>query len=152
MKPVLISAAVLLVSTVLANAETFSFAGSGQIANQISVLSSGRLVTTTFTTVGSQVTASGRTSSVSATCISRLAPGGKETSEYGECLWTDGEGSYATSVECTTLDVEKSVSQCSGRLIGASGKYQGKTGAISWQRTLGADRKSDATAGSGRWD
>lgn len=157
MKRVLLFCAAALLADGPASAavEGFTFTGTSQVTAQVAQTSSGRLITTTYTSINREMTsaADGKKSSLVGTCVLRSQRGmGGKIVATGECQLNDGIGTFKTVVSCATMNAEATVSQCSGDLLGSSGKYQGRAGTMTWQSTQSADRRSDSASGSGQWN
>ena len=154
MRLLCISAAAILASTAAANAESFSFDGTGQVTNQVQAAGpQGQPVGATFANVESQTNwASGRKTSSKGTCANwSIAPQGGITSN-GACAMTDSDGgAFSLSFACAALDAKNAMANCWGSMAGTGGAYQGKAGTISWRAKASPDGKSSMSMGSGQW-
>lgn len=148
MKRLLIAAASLLVSTATANAEGLSFASAGRVTSQLVERNTGVVITTTAVT-GQVRAASGAPAALSGTCTARAVPGSRNSTS--ECRLGEAGGAFKVFVMCVAPDTTGRARQCSGSLQGETGAYAGRFGTMSWQNAVSADRKSEATSGSGNW-
>jgi len=141
MKAPLLSVAILVAVIPQAKAEGFTFTGTGQVTDRVTQTVGGKLVTTTYSTVGDQATsATGTKSSLTGSCATQTLPWSRgQEAGSGSCQLADASGSFVVSFACIKLNIEKTAAQCSGTLIGETAAYKGRTGAITWQKALSAD-------------
>ena len=153
MKLILISAAALLASTAMANAEAFTFTSTGTLTNQVGAPGPmGRPVGASFANVESQTTwASGKKTTSKGTCATWTAPPGGGITTNGACILNESDGGFAASFACASLDDKNTTANCWGAITGASGKYKGLGGTISWRAKLSADGKTNSAVGTGQW-
>lgn len=154
MRLLCISAAAILASVATAQAESFSFNGTGQVTNQVQAVGpQGQPVGATFANIESQTNwASGRKTTARGTCANwSVTPQGGITSN-GACTLTDaGGGTFSMSFACAALDTKNTMANCWGSMVGTGGVYRGKAGTISWRAKASPDARSNTSAGSGQW-
>lgn len=148
------SLALVLASTVAANAESFTFTGTSQNTNQVGgPVAGGKPVGATFSTGDNQATwASGKKTSSKSRCAVWSAPPASMFTSTGICEVDEGGNKFSVAFSCQAMDPKNTIADCWGRLTGVSGSYQNKTGTASWRGVQSADGKTANISGSGAWN
>jgi len=146
--------AVLLASTTVASAESFTFTSTATIANQVGgPVAGGKPVGASFSNGESDTTfASGKKAKSKLQCANWSAQPGQLFTSIGFCTADDGTSKYTVAFSCQATDEKNTASDCWGRLTGVSGAYQGKVGTASWHGAQNADGKSGTATGQGAWN
>jgi hypothetical protein len=154
MKPIILAALLLGGSALAANAESFTFTGSGTTINAMSVTApDGSAVVAAFNSGKAQLTyASGKTVTSTSTCEQHSTPPPVGVfQQMGECNLTDPTGNSSILFGCNPSK-DKAAANCVGGLWGTAGAYAGKSGTLSWHATSSADGKSATFTGTGQWN
>lgn len=152
MRWAMVSVVALLASTVVANAETFTFTGKNTPGQQIAGPGPmGKPVIAGTSKGETEITwASGKKTKSTNDCMAWSAPPGSGFTVQGICSSTDSDGSKSSLIfSCLSLNEKNTASDCWGRLTGLSGSLQGKTSTASWRGTQNADGKGSTVVGAG---
>ncbi len=154
MKIIFTAATLLCASAITAQADSFTFSGTGQITDQVMVPVAGSTApvggahgTSTFTAMFS----SGRSLKAKAECAQWTAQPGSMFSGEGACSDTDSDGTWSTAFSCAG-DLKSGSGDCWGRLTGITGKYVNKVGTVVWHSTSSNDGKDLSFSGTGMWN
>jgi hypothetical protein len=152
MKSLALTVVLLLGSTAVANAESFTFTGKSANGMQIGGPGPMGKPIVSGTSKGSvDITyASGLKMSSANDCIAWSAPPTSGFTVQGMCSSVDKDGSKSFLLfSCLSLNEKNTASDCWGRITGLSGRLQGKTSTVSWRGTQNADGKGATIAGAG---
>jgi hypothetical protein len=154
MKIIFASLLLIGVSTVAANAETFTFTSTSHTVNVIAApVAGGSTVGATFGTGKSAtVYASGKKTSTTNECASWSTPPGSQFQVSGICVYTEGKDDKASLAFTCANGKSNTSGDCWGSLTGMAGRYTGKTGTISWHQSSPDGGKSGMAAGTGMWN
>lgn len=156
MKAVSISTvAVLVASTMVAHAETFSVTGTDEVSTKVTARDgTGQSITTTISSISQQLTiAGGRRATVTGQCTSRPAQSReKGFASAGACELGDATGTFSVAFSCKASEAGSAELQCVGEITGVSGAYGAKTGKMSWRAVANADGSVRTSAGTGEWN
>jgi hypothetical protein len=154
MKIIVASTLLLCASVVAANAESFTFKSTTHTVNSI-IVSDGMaapLGAVFGEGLGVTTEASGKTSNSTSSCASWTTPPGGLFTLSGVCTFSDNAKDQASIAFSCQTDMKTNVGDCWGGLRGISGRYQGKTGTISWHQQGGPDGKTGTAVGVGMWN
>jgi hypothetical protein len=152
MRALLVTAALLLGATGVANAENFTVTGKNtSVARVGGPGPMGKPVGAGHGTSEAEVIwASGAKSTWKGDCMGWTAPPTSGFSSQGVCSWTDSDGSKIFMLSsCISLNEKNTSTDCWGRLTGLSGKWEGKVGTASWRGTQNPDGNGGTVAGAG---
>jgi hypothetical protein len=151
MKTVLASIVVLLASTSIANAESFTFASTATTTDRVGgPVAGGKPVGASMSSGESNVTyASGKKSTSKTHCANWSAPPGQLFTSTGFCTGEEGADKYTVAFSCQG---DEKGGDCWGRLTGTGGAFQNKTGTVTWHGTQNADGKGGTATGQGAWN
>ena len=151
MKTTLIAVALLCVSAIGANAQSFTFSGTGQVVNQVMPVMDGRPTGGVYSTGAGTTVMGGKKLAAESQCMQwTLAPGGLMTGE-GVCTVSDTMGTFNVGFQCQG-DAKTNSADCWARVTGSGGGYANKLGTASWHSADSADHKSLTYAGAGQWN
>lgn len=152
MKKVLLATAILCASAMAAHAESFTFTATNKTTSSIVVPMPGS-VAAASTADGEATTtfASGKTDKSTSKCAIQTRPPGDQFAATGVCNATSDRGNFGITFACQNADQAKFTSMCWGVLVGLSGDYKGKSGALSWTSTGNAEQSGNTGAGGGAW-
>jgi len=153
MKMILVSA-VLLCAAGVTQAETFTLTSTSKALQSINVpTGAGTSSGAGFNEFTSQVTfASGRKATTKGNCAGWNAPASSGFTTEGVCKWTEGNDEATMQFSCAE-DMKTNTADCWGGMRGgATGRYAGKTGTISWHEKFSPDTNTGTAVGTGMWN
>lgn len=152
MKKILLATAVLCASAFAAHAESFTFEGTNKTTGSIVVPMPGSVAASSTSDGSATATfASGKTEKSTTKCAVQTRPPGDQFAATGVCNSTADKGTFGITFACQNADKAKFTSMCWGVLVGLSGDYKGKSGALSWTSTGNAEMSGNTASGGGAW-
>jgi hypothetical protein len=155
MKALFAGMIVLCCASAAAQAETFTFTNENKNTARVAVPMpppATPAVGAMSTAEGTVTYADGKTEKVTGTCSTQTRPPGDQFSLTGVCENTNEAGDKTgVTFGCSIVDAEKRTSNCWGILIGLSGKYQGRSGTLTWTAVGNEDQSGAKGAGGGSW-
>ena len=148
LKTILSTAAIAIATTAGAHAQMFTFESTNDEMTEVGAVGpDGTPFGGSYWTGNGETTwADGKKSKYSYKCVSVSQPPRDSTFHMlGSCDVTAPDGTFSVATGCNWLDAERSGAGCVGGLVGKTGAYEGRRGAIT---NHASDGKSK---GTGQW-
>lgn len=148
LKTIIATAAFAIATSAGANAEMFTFASTNDEMTEVGAMGpDGTPFGGSFWTgKGKTTQADGSKSDYTYTCVSVSQPPRDSTFQtLGSCDVTASDGTFSVAMGCNWLDAERTGLGCVGGLMGKTGAYEGRRGAITNHASGGKSK------GTGQW-
>lgn len=154
MRALSMAALLFCVSAVPVRAESFTFTGENTVTSRIefAMPGGGGVQAVNSTGKATATYADGRTDASTSACAVQSRPPEDEFDSTGACEMTDSAGDkFGTTFACNVTSAEKRTVACWGIMVGISGKYQGRSGTVTWTGAGSEDRTTSTASGGGSW-